>query len=103
MVLYLRVLRVLYICLESALLWYDFYSSTLKDHGFVINPYDRYAANTIINDKQCTIVFYVDDNKISHVDHKVVTSVLDVISKHFGTLTITRGKEHIFLGMDLSF
>ena len=85
------MLRALYGCLESVLLWYDFYSSILKDHGFVINHYDRCVANKTINGKQCTIVFCVDDNKSSQVDHKVVTSVLEIISKHFGTLTITRG------------
>ena len=63
-VLYLRVLRALYGCIESALLWYDLYSTTLEKEGFVINPYDRCVANKIINGKQCTIVFYVDDNKL---------------------------------------
>ena len=63
-VLYLRVLRALYGCLESALLWYDLYSSTLKSHGFELNPYDSCVANKIINRKQCTILFYVDDTKL---------------------------------------
>ena len=38
--LYVKVLRALYGCLESAFLWYELYSSTLEDLGFVINPYD---------------------------------------------------------------
>ena len=33
--------------------------------GFVLNPYDKCIANKTINGSQCTIVFYVDDNKIS--------------------------------------
>ena len=102
-VLYLRVLRALYGCLESALLWYDLYSSTLVKHGFKINPYDRCVANKVIKNKQCTIVFYVDDNKISHVDPEVVIDVLNILKKHFGDLTITRGKQYNFLGMDLTF
>ena len=32
--LYVRVLRALYGCIESALLWYELYSSTLKKIGF---------------------------------------------------------------------
>ena len=75
-VLYVYVLRALYGCLESALLWYHLYSSTLEKLGFKINPYDKCVANKEINGKQCTIVFYVDDNKISHEDPEVVTSVL---------------------------
>ena len=72
-------------------------------HGFKINPYDRCVANKIINGKQCTIVFYVDDNKISHVDPSVVTDVLNILKGHFGDLTITRGKQHIFGGMNMTF
>ena len=55
----------------------------------------------MIDGKQCTIVFYVDDNKISHVDEKVVTGVIQQISEHFGELTVSRGKRHDFLGMDI--
>ena len=44
-VLYLRVLRALYGCIESIMLWYELFSTTLTDMGFTINPYDRCAAN----------------------------------------------------------
>ena len=56
-VLYIRVLRALYGYLESALLWYNLYSSTLVDLGIEINPYDHCVANKIIDSHQCTIVF----------------------------------------------
>ena len=45
--------------------------------------------------------FYVDDNKISHVDKDVVTDIIGEISKHFGELTVTRGTKHDFLGMNI--
>ena len=70
-VLYLRVLRAIYGCLESALLWYNLYSTTLAKIGFELNPYDLCVANKIINGSQCTIAFYVDDNKIAHKDPAV--------------------------------
>ena len=54
-------------CVKSALLWYELYTNTLKDIGFELNPYDLCVANKDINGKQCTIVWHVDDNKISHV------------------------------------
>ena len=44
--------------------------------GFELNPYDMCVANAMINGKQCTIVWYVDDNKISHVDPNVVTDII---------------------------
>lgn len=99
--LYVRVLQAIYGCIESALLWYNLYSSTLEKEGFTLNPYDKCVANKMINGKQCTIVFYVDDNKISHVDEEVVTDVINMVKGYFGELVVTRGKEHTFLGMKI--
>ena len=54
-----------------------------------------------INVKQCTIAWYVDDNKASHVDSRVIDELLGAIKKHFGEIKITRGKKHTFLGMNI--
>ena len=80
-VLYLRVLRAIYGCIESALLWYELFSSTLVNMGFIINPYDKCIANKIINGKQCTIAWYVDDVKVSHMEEKVVNEIIESIEK----------------------
>ena len=98
-VLYLKVLRAIYGCIKSALLWYDLFSSTLIKMGFTINPYDRCIANKIINGTQCTIVWYVDDAKVSHQDRAVVTKVIKEIEKEFGEMEITYGDTHEYLGM----
>ena len=47
-------------------------------------------ANKEVNGKQCTVVWYVDDNKISYVDPKVVESVIEMIEGKFGTMTKRR-------------
>ena len=91
----------LYGYLESALLWYELWSSTLLNIGFVLNPYDMCVANKEINGSQCTIVFYVDNNKISHVDPDVVTRVIDEISEKFGKMKVTRGSKFDYLGMTI--
>ena len=52
--------------------------SVLKNMGFQPNPYDLCVANKDLNGKQCTIAWYVDDNKVSYVEHDVID---DVISK----------------------
>ena len=100
-ILYVKVLRAIYGCIESALLWYELYVKTLKGMGFKLNPYDRCVANKMIKGKQCTIAWYVDDNKISHNDPRVVTEVLDAIKEHFGELVISRGNKHDLLGMKI--
>ncbi len=71
--------------------------------GFELNPYDTCVANKTIDGKQCTVAWFVDDNKISHVDDKVVSNVIEKIEERFGKMTVTRGKEHVFLGMGISF
>ena len=63
-VLYLRLLKSLYGCMESALMCYDIYSKTLKPQGFLINQYYRCIENSTIKDKQCKIAWYVDENKV---------------------------------------
>jgi hypothetical protein len=102
-VLYVQLDKALYGCVQSALLWYELYSNTLKEMGFTINPYDLCVANALIEGSQCTICWYVDDNKISHKNPKVVDSVIAKLEDRFGPMSKTRGKEHEFLGMSLKF
>ena len=83
-VLYSRVLQAIYGCIESALLWYNLFKSTLEGMGFTINPYDRCVANKIVNGHQCTVVWYVDDAKVSHKDPQVVKDVVAAVEKELG-------------------
>ena len=101
-VLYVSVIRAIYGCIFSALCCYDLFSTRLKKLGFVINPYDRCVANKKINGKQCTIVWYVDDVKISHVDRKVNLQIIKEVEKHFGPLEPTIGSTHTYLGMNIN-
>jgi hypothetical protein len=102
-VLYARLIKALYGCVKSALLWYDLFYNHLKDMGFVLNPYDSCVANCMIDGKQCTIAWYVDDTKISHVNPDVVTRIIEQIEGRFGKMTVTRGMEHVFLGMHIRY
>jgi len=102
-VLYVQLLKALYGCVVSALLWYELFSGYLKEMGFEINPYDSCIANKIIDNKQCTIAWYVDDMKISHVNQDVVTQIIQDIEKKFGKMSVTRDHKHKLLGMDRNF
>ncbi|KAI2502074.1 Reverse transcriptase (RNA-dependent DNA polymerase) [Fragilaria crotonensis] len=102
-VLYVRLIKAIYGCVQSALLWYKLFYSHLQKMGFVLNPYDPCIANKVINGKQCTIAWYVDDMKISHVDANVVSQIIEQIEERFGKMTVTRGREHIFLGMKIVY
>ncbi len=93
----------LYGMIESALLWYTLYVEVLHKEGFEINPYDRCVANKVINGKQCTIAWYVDNNILSHVETSVVDSVIDTIEGYFPGLVVERVKDLNFLGMEIGF
>jgi hypothetical protein len=105
-VLYVELLKALYGTIRAALLFWKKLSGKLVELGFVINPYDWCIANKMIDGHQCTILWHVDDLKISHIDPKVNTDVIKLIDDEFGKeapLTITRGKVHDYLGMTLDY
>lgn len=101
-VLYLQLVKALYGCLQSALRWYETFVCKLKDMGFTINPYDPCVANAEIEGSQCTICWYVDDTKISHINPEVVTKVIEEMESAFGKMEIKRGRNHVFVGMDFT-
>ncbi len=102
-VIYLRLCKALYGCIKSALLWYSLLSSTLIKMVFKINWYDKCVANKIVNGKECTILWYIDDLKISHVDSAVVDQMIQEIEKRFEKMTVSRGRDHKYMEMTISF
>ena len=101
-VLYMRVERAIYGCIESALMWYNMFTEILEKMGFKLNPYDKCVANKMINGKQCTIVWYVDDVKVSHMEQSVLDDITDMMQEHFGKMDIVKGDEHSYLGMNIT-
>jgi len=64
------------------------------------------VANKIIKGKQFTVLWHVDDIKISHVDTEIVTQVIDLMKEAYGKeapLTISRVKVHKYLGMNIDY
>ena len=91
-VLYVLILKAVYGMIEIALLWYDFFSTTLSDLGFKLNPYEQFIANKLIYEHQCTIGWFVDDNKVSHMDDNVNSMIADNIEENLGS---NRKEAHI--------
>jgi hypothetical protein len=110
-VLYVRLLNALYGIMKAALLYYQRFVTDLKSVGFCINPYDPCVANKTVKGKQLTVVWHVDDLKVSHVLATVVTRMADWLKKTYerlfddgsGKMKICRGKIHEYLGMTLDF
>ena len=92
-VIYVKLVKAIYGCVKSALLWYELFTKSLKSMGFRLNPYDPCTANCEIEGTQCTVAWYVD----------VVTSIIEKFEQQFGKMTVTRGTEHVFLGMNIRY
>ena len=75
-VIYVKLLKALYGLLLASVLFYKKLLGYLKEYGFVLQRYDSCVANKVINGKQCTIVWWFDDLKISHMDNTVVKEVI---------------------------
>ena len=104
--IYCKLNVALYGTLKAAILFWIKLSKSLKQQGFEINPYDWCVANRMIDGKQCTILWHVDDLKLSHVDPKVIDKIIEQLEKEYGKvgkMTVRRGKVHNYLGMTLDF
>ena len=105
-VLYVHILRAIYGMLQSGLLYYKKFRAAIEGRGYVVNDYDPCVANKMINGKQHTLSWHVDDLKGSHVDPKVNDEFGGWLQKEFGQIkevTGTRGKKHVYLGMTLDY
>jgi len=105
-VLYCKLKKALYGTLQAAKLFWQELTGFLKDLGFETNPYDKCVANKIIDGKQCTIIWHVDDLKISHMDKAVVEEIVACINKRFGKeapVVVHRGHVHEYLGMTIDY
>ena len=100
-VLYLLVLRKICDCIESALLWYNLFSTTLEGLDFEINSYDGCVSKNVIEGTQCTIDWYVDDNRLSHKIPEVISDIINEVRKHLGEISVMRGNKHTLLGMNI--
>jgi hypothetical protein len=105
-VLYVQLEKAVYGMMKSALLFYCKLVANLTSLGYMINPYDPCVANKMINGKQMTMCWHVDDLIIGHVESSVVTFLTWLASRYDTVdkkLNITRGPRHDYLGMIIDF
>jgi Reverse transcriptase (RNA-dependent DNA polymerase) len=106
-VIYVELAKALYGTLQAALLFWENLSKFLVEElGFELNPYDKCVANKVINGSQCTILWHVDDLKLSHLKQEVLEMIVKKLEERYGQekeLSITRGKVHDYLGMTIDY
>ena len=92
--LYVKLKKALYGTLQAALLFWRLLSDTFIEWGFELHTNDKCVANKKINGKQCTIIWHVDNLKISHAEKKVVDGIIARLNSKFGKespITATEG------------
>ena len=103
----MELFKALYRTLGAARLFWQKLSKQLIDiWGFVPNKYDDCVVNKMINGHQMTVVWHVDDLKVSHVDAGEVEKFVQQMEETFGKdtpLTVSCGQVHDYLGMTLDF
>jgi hypothetical protein len=89
--------------MRSALLFYQKFVHDLESKGFIINPYNPCVANKMMNGKQMTVGWHVDDLKVSHKDPEVLTEFREWLMLKYGNCKEHRGTFHEYLGMELDY
>ena len=102
--LWVKLDQALYGCVESARLFYEHLSNTVQEMGFVRNPYDHCVFNKTYPDgTQVTLLFHVDDLKISCFKIEHLEDTIDGLKKVYGTLAVHKELVLDYLGTDMDY
>ena len=75
-VLYVHVKKAIYGMIQLSLMFYKTLRVDLESEGFKINPYDPCITNKMVNGKQMTIAWHVNDLKVGHKQEKAVNEFI---------------------------
>jgi hypothetical protein len=103
--------NAIYGTMVASLLYYRKFTKSLISIGYEMNPYDPCVANKMVDGKQMTICYHVDDCKLSHIDAKANDKMIEWLRQEYenifedgsGEMTVSRGKVHTYLGMKLDY
>ena len=102
-----KVTTAIYGTLLGAVIFYNKLKGVLIKMGFEMNDYDECTFNKMINGKQCTIQFHVEDLKLSHLQQQELDNIIDHLKDIFGSegglLVASYGKIHEYLGMTIDW
>ena len=101
-VMYMELLKALYGTLQAAwLFWEKLQAKLVNDWGFIPNRYDS-CVDKMVNGKQLTMAWHVDDLKVSHEEESTLDEFIAMMEEEFGQdtpLSVLRGPVREYLGM----
>ena len=87
----------------SALLFYHKLMGDLEAYGSKINPYNPCVTNMEMGGSQLTVVWPVNDLKVSHKNAFEITQLAGCLDDIYPGLKVNHRKVHDYLGMNLNF
>ena len=106
-VMYVELLKALYGTLRAArLFWEKLHTKLVNEWGFIPNRYDSCVVNKMVDGRQLTVAWHVDDLKISHEKEEALDNFIQMMEDEFGQdspLSVSRGAIQQYLGMTLDF
>jgi hypothetical protein len=68
-----------------------------------LNPYDSCVVNKVFDGSQVTIVWHVNNLKVSHLNEPTLLNQIKWLESIYGPLVGSHGDNHTYLGMDMQF
>jgi hypothetical protein len=109
--LFVECLNAIYGTMVASLLYYCKFTRSLKNQGCMMNPYDPCVWNKMIEKKQITICFHVDDCKVLHKLAQVVNKAIKWLRQDYESkfkdgsraMVVHQGLVHNYLGMTIDY
>ena len=98
-----QLLRALYGCIQSGLLWYECLSGTIIEFGFKSCTCDKCIFTYDQEDGKLIIAIYVDDLFITGSNQSIVDKFNQHLKSKFRDITINTGLKHSYLGVLFDF
>ena len=99
----MKLLKALYGCVQSSLLWYRHLKSSLESIGLEANAKDDCLFNLNRDGYQCTACVHVDDVFLTCANNYVLDCVILDINNSYNETTVRRGDSSPYLGMLFDF
>jgi hypothetical protein len=92
--------KALYGCIESAALWHDNLSETMRELGYVKNKHEGCVFNKRSdNGTQCTVALHVDDLFMTSVSTSMIDELCEGLRAKYGDVSRSNGPVVNYLGM----
>ena len=100
--IYVKLIKALYGCIESAKLFYELLRDTLFKYGFKIHPLDECIFLYENNKNKIFIATHVDDLLIAGNDESELEKFKTFLNNEFNDIKYNEGEKHQYLGTNLN-